>query len=181
MEFSIIFAGFGGQGVLFSGKILAQAAMMAGKHVTWITSYGPEMRGGTANCSVKVSDKKIGAPVISNPDVAVVMNRASFDKFASQVETNGLLIVNSSIVKDVEFPEGINVISIPANEIAHELGNDGAANMVVLGALLEKTKILSKDDIFAAIDEVVGEKRPQLIPINQKAIEAGMKYNSFKN
>lgn len=176
MEFSVIFAGFGGQGVLFSGKILAQAAMMAGKNVTWITSYGPEMRGGTANCSVKISDKKIGAPVISNPKVAVVMNRASFEKFAPKVEPGGLLIVNSSIVKDVDYPSNVNTLIIPANEIAHEIGADGAANMVVLGALIEKTNILTKDEIFTAIDEVVGEKRPQLIPLNQKAVEAGINY-----
>lgn len=176
MEFSVIFAGFGGQGVLFSGRILAQGAMMADKNVTWITSYGPEMRGGTANCSVKVSNKKIGAPVITNPSALVAMNKASFDKFASTVQKDGIILVNSSIVKDVNYPEGVKKIEIPANDIAHELGNDSAANMVVLGALLASTEVLSKEDIFAAIDEVVGEKRPHLIPINRQAIEAGMSY-----
>ncbi len=174
MEFGVIFAGFGGQGVLFSGRILAQAAMMSDKHVTWITSYGPEMRGGTANCAVKISDKKIGAPVITNPSVAVVMNKASFDKFSGRVEQGGTLIVNTSIVKDVQYPEHVKVIEVPANEIAHKLGNDGVANMVVLGALIKSTGILTKDEVFNAIKEVVGEKRPHLISINEQAIEAGM-------
>jgi 2-oxoglutarate ferredoxin oxidoreductase subunit gamma len=174
MEFSVVFAGFGGQGVLFSGRVLAQAAMMAGKDVTWITSYGPEMRGGTANCAVKISDKKIGAPVITNPSVAVVMNKASFDKFAPSVNNDGLLIVNTSIVKDVEYPKGIKILEVKANDIAHELGNDGTANMVVLGALIKATNILSKEEIFKALDEIIGEKRPHLLPINKKSIEAGM-------
>ncbi len=176
MDFSVVFAGFGGQGVLFAGRILAQAAMMSGKNVTWIPSYGPEMRGGTANCTVKISDKKVGALVVANPAVAIVMNRASFEKFAKTVRPEGLLIVNSSIVKDVVYPKGINIIEIPANAIAHELGNDSIANMVILGALIESIKIMSKEEIFLAIEEVIGKKRPQLIPLNQHAIGAGMDY-----
>lgn len=176
MDHDIIFAGFGGQGVLFAGRILAQAAMVADKHVTWIPSYGPEMRGGTANCAVKISEKPIGAPMVVNPTAAIVMNQASFDKFAQGVKSGGLLVVNTSIIKNDEYPEDVKLIKVPANDLAHQLENDGVANMVMLGALIQCAGILTKEKVFDAVDEVVGVKRPQLIPINRKAIEAGIQH-----
>ncbi|MBZ4687385.1 MAG: 2-oxoglutarate ferredoxin oxidoreductase subunit gamma [Clostridia bacterium] len=175
MEEKMVFAGFGGQGVLFMGKLLAHAGMLAGKNVTWIPSYGPEMRGGTANCSVIISDNRIGSPTVDEPTIAVVMNGASFDKFVDKVKPDGDLFVNSSIVDRTTDRNDINIIKINANDLAYDnFQTSKLANVIVLGHLLAKKNILNKEIIFKAIDEMVGEKRPEMVEINKRAIELGM-------
>lgn len=170
-----VFAGFGGQGVLFIGKVLAQAGMMAGKQVTWIPSYGPEMRGGTANCSVIISDKKIGSPTVGRPDLAVVMNEASYKKFLPVVRPGGTLYFNSTLIQVTEGRADIRIVSIPANEIAHELGGDSVANIVMLGALQALTPSVADEVLMQTLSELAG-KKSELVALNQRAIAAGRTY-----
>ncbi len=170
-----ILAGFGGQGVLFVGKAIAQAGMQANKKVTWIPSYGPEMRGGTANCSVIISDKKIGSPTVAKPDVAVVMNTASYEKFLSRVIPGGTLYVNSSIIPELPAREDIRVVRVPVNEIAHELGNAKVANIVMLGVVQALTPSVADKVMDNALRELAG-KKPALTELNGKALAAGKQY-----
>lgn len=174
----MILAGFGGQGVLFMGKVLAQAGMKAGKQVSWIPSYGPEMRGGTANCSVVISDKKIGSPTVGKPDIAVVMNTASFERFVDTVVPGGTLYVNSSIViENSQIPprEDIQIIRVPVNEIAHDLGNDQVANIVMLGTMQALTPVVCDDAFDEAMKELTG-KKPELAELNARALKAGKEF-----
>jgi 2-oxoglutarate ferredoxin oxidoreductase subunit gamma len=136
-----IFAGFGGQGMLLIGKFLAMACMMDGKHVSWLPSYGPEMRGGTANCSVIVSDKPVASPLVDKADVVIAMNRPSLDKFESHVKPGGTLVINSSIIDRKAERTDINVVYCDANKIAEEVGNPKGANVAILGALLQKSPV----------------------------------------
>jgi 2-oxoglutarate ferredoxin oxidoreductase subunit gamma len=175
MEHRLIFAGFGGQGVLFAGKLLAHAGMLDDKYVTWIPSYGPEMRGGTANCAVVISDKRIGSPVVDKPDLAVVMNKASFDKFHPKVKSGGSLIINTSIVKDEKYRDDINVIEVPANDLAEECGSIKVANMIIVGSVNAGLNLLPIEKIFEALEDEVGNKRPELLPVNKDAVKMGMK------
>lgn len=174
----LILAGYGGQGVLFMGKVLAQAGMTSGKQVSWIPSYGPEMRGGTANCSVVISAKKIGSPTVGKPDIAVVMNTASFERFIDTVVPGGSLYVNSSIV--VENPQipsrkDIQIIHVPVNEMAHDLGNDQVANIIMLGAMQAITPVVSEDAFIQAMLELAG-KKPELADLNARALKAGQDF-----
>src|SRR5512143_920952 len=141
MQTEVIFAGFGGQGVLFAGQVLAFAAMDAGHDVTWMPSYGPEMRGGTANCTVVIADEEIGSPLVRHPKAAVVMNLPSLDKYEPLVAPGGVLIVNSTLITRRPAREDIRVIEAPANAIAEELGSAKLANMVLAGALVEATGV----------------------------------------
>ncbi len=170
----MLFAGFGGQGLLFMGKVLAYAGMLIDKQVTWIPSYGPEMRGGTANCSVIISDEEIASPLVNRPDILVAMNQPSLDKFVSDVKDGGLIIVNSSIIKDVPELPNCEVIQVPANDLAMELGNVKSANMVVMGVLLQKLTDISKEDVFNALAEIVPAGREKILELNKKAIEIGL-------
>lgn len=170
-----IFAGFGGQGVLFMGKVTAQAGMEEGKQVTWIPAYGPEMRGGTANCSVIVADRKIGSPTVANPDVAVVMNLSSYHKFLNSVVPGGILYVNSSIIPDLPGRDDIHILRVPVNDLAHELGNDGAGNIVMLGAIQALTPHLTDAAIQTALKEL-GGKKPELAKTNEQALQAGYRF-----
>lgn len=171
METRMLFAGFGGQGLLFMGKVLAYTGMLKDRKVTWIPSYGPEMRGGTANCSVIISDEEIASPIVNAPEILVAMNQPSMDKFAPQVKKGGLIIVNSSFVKDIPAMEDVEIIEVPANEIAHEIGNVKIANMIVLGVLLKRFTTFGVDDLMEALVEIVPAK---LLEMNKKAIEAGV-------
>ncbi|MGE4354415.1 MAG: 2-oxoacid:acceptor oxidoreductase family protein [Oscillospiraceae bacterium] len=168
-----LFAGFGGQGMLLIGQFLAQAGMMEGKYVSWLPSYGPEMRGGTANCSVCVSDKEIASPVITKASCVIAMNRPSLDKFESFVRPGGDLIINSSLINVKAKRDDINVYYVPANEIAEQLGNMKVANVIILGALLELTKSVSLDTVLEAISLKLGKKKANLVEINKKALLAG--------
>jgi len=174
MENQIIIAGFGGQGVLLIGKMLAYAGMMEGKEVSWLPSYGPEMRGGTANCTVVISDKPVGSPVVKSPDILVVLNRPSLDKFEPFVKKNGLLIVNSSLIDKKAERDDINVLYVPANDLALKCGSPKAANMVALGALIGKTDLLKIESIQETIKDTFSEKE-KLINLNLKAFEEGIK------
>lgn len=173
MEQRIICAGFGGQGVLSIGMMLANAGMLADKEVTWLPSYGPEMRGGTAYCSVIVSDKKVGYPLVNEADSVIVMNRPSLVKFAPMVAPGGLLFVNSSLVSDRCERTDIETFYVPANDIALELGNTRIANMVMLGAYLKKTDLVPVDLVLESILKVLGENKRPLLPLNRQAIERG--------
>jgi 2-oxoglutarate ferredoxin oxidoreductase subunit gamma len=166
METSITIAGFGGQGVLFAGQLLAYASMDSGRHVTWIPSYGPEMRGGTANCTVIISDEPIGAPIVSHPDVAVVLNQPSFDKYEPLVKPGGLLVVNSSIVTTRTSRNDLEVVYVPANAIAEELGTTKMLNMAALGALLASRPILPIESVEQALVNHVLAGKPHLIEDN---------------
>ncbi|KJS20111.1 MAG: 2-oxoacid:ferredoxin oxidoreductase subunit gamma [Clostridiaceae bacterium BRH_c20a] len=171
----LLLAGFGGQGVMLMGKILAYAGMKEKKQVMFIPSYGSEMRGGTANCSVILSDEEIDAPVVSKPTVLVAMNTPSFDKFEASVKENGIIILNSSLITREEIRENVKVIKVPASDIAKELGNERIINMVLLGALVAATNCVKVDSIMASLKEILPPHRHDLLPLNQKAIEAAMK------
>ncbi len=173
MQTEIIFAGFGGQGVLFAGQVLAFAAMDAGHDVTWMPSYGPEMRGGTCNCTVVVADEEIGSPTVKHPKAVVVMNLPSLDKFEPMVAPGGVLIVNSSLVDRNPTRKDITWLMIPAQEIAESIGPRRLLNVVMLGALLEKLPILSLDEIKAALRAHLPERHKKLLPSNMDALSKG--------
>lgn len=171
----IIIAGFGGQGVMAMGQLLTYAGLLENKHVSWLPSYGPEMRGGSANCSVVVSDEPVGSPVIAQATDVIVMNAPSYDKFEGKVIAGGNLFVNTSLIKDKEYRNEVNVYSVPVNDIAADLGNNRVANMVMLGAYVEATGLVSVDSIVGAFTKVYGDKKKKLLPLNQQAISAGQK------
>lgn len=170
-----ILAGFGGQGVLFLGKVLAQAGMNANKQVSWIPSYGPEMRGGTANCSVLISDRKIGSPTVARPDVCLAMNTASYEKFIGSVVPGGVIFVNSSIVPEMSGRDDIRIVRGPVNDIAQQIGNSKVANIVMLGLMQAVAPSVSDEELEKALLELVG-KKPELAELNMKALRAGMDY-----
>jgi len=169
----IIISGFGGQGVMLMGRLLAYAGMIEGKKVAWMPSYGPEMRGGTANCTVLISTKEIGSPIVSHPKVLIAMNQPSLDKFEPNVRGNGLIILNSSLIKLEVKRKDVNIIRIPADEIADKLGNSRAANMVVLGAYVKKSGVVKMETIFKALEKALAGRNQKLIDINKKALKQG--------
>lgn len=173
METSIVISGFGGQGVLFTGQLLAYAGMDNDKHVTWIPSYGPEMRGGTANCTVIVSDDPVGSPLVAEPDVAVVLNLPSFEKYEGLVKPGGLLVVNSSIVDAKAVRNDIDVVTVPANQIAEELGSVKMMNMAALGALLAKRPFLTIAQLKQALDDHLPARKADLLEANKLVLQKG--------
>ncbi len=175
MTEQVISAGFGGQGVLLLGQLLAYAGMDEGKNVSWIPSYGPEMRGGTANCSVIVSDEEVCSPVVVEADTVICMNRPSLEKFESSVKKGGRLFINSSLIHIKATRDDIEVYYVPCNEIAAKLGTEKAANMVMLGAYLKKTGLVDGKSVIARLAKSFGEKKAHLIPMNEKALEEGAK------
>ena len=173
MQKEIIIAGFGGQGVLFAGQILAYAAMDIGKEVTWIPSYGPEMRGGTANCTVVIADEEIGSPLVKYPPLAVALNLPSFDKCEETLAPGGTLIVNQSMVYRGPRREDINVILVPCNEIAEEIGNKKLLNMVAVGALLTALPEITMKDVEKALEAHLPTRHKHLLPSNFEALRRG--------
>lgn len=173
METSIVIAGFGGQGVLFAGQLLAYAGMDTGKQVTWIPSYGPEMRGGTAHCVVIISTEPIGAPVVARPDVAVVLNQPSYDKYLSLVKPGGLLVVNSSLVDKLDERDDIDIVYVPANAIAEAHGTVKMLNMAALGAMLAARPILTLEELETALREHIGQKKQHLLDANLEVLHQG--------
>jgi 2-oxoglutarate ferredoxin oxidoreductase subunit gamma len=173
MQKEIIIAGFGGQGVLFGGQVLAYAAMDAGKEVTWIPSYGPEMRGGTANCTVIIADSEIGSPLVKNPPLAIALNLPSFDKYEEILAPGGTLIVNQSMVDRSAKRTDINVILVPCNEIAEEIGDKKLMNMVAVGALLTALPEVSLKDIEKALEGHLPARHKHLLPKNYEALRRG--------
>lgn len=173
MTNTFIFAGFGGQGMLLIGKFLAMACMLDGKHVSWLPSYGPEMRGGTANCSVIVSDEPVASPLVDQADVVVAMNRPSLDKFEHSVKPGGVLVINSSLIDRKAERDDIQVVYCDANRIAEEVGNPKGANVAILGALLAKAPVVDDDKMSEAIRIELGERKAKFLPGNMKALQAG--------
>jgi len=176
MLIKTIFSGFGGQGVLSMGSALADAAMREGKYVTYLPSYGAEVRGGTANCTVSVSDEEIASPVASEPDFVVAMNQPSFIRFQGLIQAGGLILVNSSMV-DISSARGdIEVVEVPISELAEKLGNLKVANMVMLGAFTKVSNIVSFSLFLKNLPTILGGKRASLLKINKEALEQGFNY-----
>jgi len=167
-------AGFGGQGLLFLGRLLAEAGMRQGFHVSWLPSYGPEMRGGTANCHVNISTAHIGSPLVSAPTVLIAMNKPSLDKFAPEVVSGGLIIYDSSLINQPPIWGEIEVLALPATEMADRIGSAKSANMVALGALIGKTNLLDKDAVIEVVRAMT--KKAELLELNLRAVEAGFQF-----
>jgi 2-oxoglutarate ferredoxin oxidoreductase subunit gamma len=176
MQQEVIIAGFGGQGVLFAGQLLAYSAMDEGKAVTWIPSYGPEMRGGTANCTVVISDEEIGSPFVKNPTAVIAMNLPSLDKFENLVAPGGVLVVNASMVDRPVAREDITVVNIPANDIAESLGSSRSSNMVLLGALLGNLDLLPLEAVEKALDGHMPERHKKFLKGNIEALKKGAEF-----
>ncbi len=173
----VVIAGFGGQGIILVGKLLAQTAMKAGREVTYMPSYGAEVRGGTAKCMITIDDEPIASPVIDNPDTIIAMNQASLDKYAPKVKSGGLLLINSSLVEKMpELDDSIEVVRLPADEIAVELGNKKVANMVALGAYLQKTGLFTAEAAADCLADVLAERYHVMIPVNKKALQKGAQF-----
>jgi len=175
----IISAGFGGQGVLTAGLILAKVSMDNGKNVTWIPSYGSEMRGGTANCNVKIDDNEIASPFVKKIDVLIAMNGPSIDKFEGSMKEGGTIIVNSSMIKDRRFREDLNIVEVPANDIARDLDNPRGANIAILGGLVKVTNVLEKNVFADGIDKFFADKG-KVNEANRLCFEKGYELASNK-
>ena len=169
----VMIAGFGGQGVLLAGKLLAHAGMIEGKHVTWFPSYGAEIRGGTANCTVIISNDEIGSPVVQNPSALLIFNDASFKKFEIRIKEGGSLFLNTSLVHEQPTRTDITRIEVRANDIAGELGDIRIANMVMLGTFLKMTGMVAMGSVLAALKQVLPDHRHSLIPLNENALKRG--------
>ncbi len=174
MQVEIVFAGFGGQGVMLAGKLLAEAGMELGKEVVWLPSYGPEMRGGTANCTVIIADEPIASPIISNPRDTVVMNRPSLERFCAVQRPGGFAIVNTSLITVRPDRKDITLVEVPANQIAIDAGTGKAANMVMLGAYIGAAGLVPYDAVLEMARHEFS-KRPKLLPVNIKCLEEGLK------
>lgn len=169
----MILAGFGGQGILFTGKILAFAAMLKDKKLSWLPSYGPEMRGGTANCHVIIDDESIGSPIVTRPNILVAMNKPSLDKFEDTVAENGYMFIDISLIDRNSERTDVNKVCVNATETAHNIGNKSLANMVMLGAVLKKTELFTIQEIEYAMKKSLPENKHKLIEANIKAVKEG--------
>jgi len=176
MTTEILLAGFGGQGILFAGKQLAKTAMHEGKNVSWLPSYGPEMRGGSANCSVIISDKEIGSPIINRPDILIALNLPSYDKFEKQIKTGGMLIANSTLIPTKSERTDIDAHYIPATAMASENGLEGGANVIILGFLLKLTGLFDYDEFVDLMVAGIPATKARLIENNKKALKLGYDY-----
>ena len=176
-DMNALLAGFGGQGILFMGKVIAYAGLTDGKEVSWLPSYGPEMRGGTANCSVCISSDPICSPLVVTPNVFVAMNGPSYDKFIDSVVPGGIVILDSTLVEREVKRDDITVCLVPATKLAEEHGLKGLANIILIGKLIKESGVISMDDIEAAIRKIVPPKKAQLIENNLKAIQIGYNYS----
>ena len=173
MEKNFIIAGFGGQGVLLAGTILANSFMLAGKNVTWYPCYGAEMRGGTVNCEIVVADSEVSSVHKKDADYALVLNQQSFDKFVERVKPNGTIVANSTLVKEFKTRSDISYIFVPMGDLANQLGTSRVTNMVALGALSSIVDVVDKNYLALGFEKVLGEKKKDLLPLNKKALELG--------
>jgi 2-oxoglutarate ferredoxin oxidoreductase subunit gamma len=173
MQQEVIISGFGGQGTLFAGQLLAYAAMGSGYHVTWIPSYGPEMRGGKARCTVIVSDEEIGSPLVRRPSAAIVLNIPSMEAFEPAVKPGGALVVNSSLIPQTSERDDIQAVHIPATDLAEELGNKRVANVICLGALVEATGVVSLEAVEQALEDHLPQRHRKLLGLNKEALRKG--------
>jgi len=178
MTSEIIFSGFGGQGVLMMGYVLAVSAMREGKEVTFLPSYGAEVRGGTANCTVVVSDEEIFSPVVSFPDYGVIMNKPSLAKYESAIKGGGMLFLNSSLISEDPSRSDVRVFKIPVNDMAKELGSDRTINMIMLGAFAAGTGISTLDSLMDGLSEVVKGKKESVMKLNRRGLEMGARFLS---
>jgi 2-oxoglutarate ferredoxin oxidoreductase subunit gamma len=178
MQTEVIISGFGGQGTLYAGQVLAYAAMDEGKQVTWIPSYGPEMRGGTANCTVVISDEEIGSPTVKHPKAVLALNLPSLDKYEDMIAPGGCLVVNESMVNRKPERTDIRVVMLPANEIAREIGNERATNMVMLGALLANMDILPNEALEKALKNHTAQRLQKFVEMNIQALRRGGEYRA---
>jgi len=176
MTTQILLAGFGGQGILFAGKFLAYAGMIEGRQVSWLPSYGPEMRGGTANCSVIISDVPIGAPIVLEPDILIAMNGPSFGRFAPSIKAGGILLADSSLVTETSAREDIQAFYIPATQMASDQEMPGLANMILLGKMLRETNLIAPETVEAAMAKSVPPRKQDLLEKNLRAISCGVNY-----
>ncbi len=176
MTQQILIAGFVGQGILFSGKFLAYEGLLEGKEVSWLPSYGPEMRGGTANCSIILSDTKIGSPIVSNPDILVAMNAPSLDKYENETVKGGYIFCDSSLIEKKVNRDDVNTYYIPATKLASDENLPGLANMIILGHVIKHTGVIPYENIEMTMKKVVPAKKQNLLELNMKAIQLGYDY-----
>jgi len=172
----LLFAGFGGQGILFSGKFLAYQGLIAGRHVSWLPSYGPEMRGGTANCSVILSDDPIGSPIVDHPDVLIAMNLPSLDKYEDAVVPGGKIFLDSTLIARKVKRTDVSAYCIPATRLASDNGMAALANMIVMGKVLRECPELGEAQIQAALKKIVSARHQDMLAVNEKALRMGMEY-----
>lgn len=171
---NIVLAGFGGQGVLFAGKLIAYAGLIEGREVSWLPSYGPEMRGGTANCSVCLSDEPIGSPLVFEPDVLVAMNQPSLDKFETCVSEGGLVVADSTLIQRVPAIPGVRMYALPATAMAEEAGFKKLANIIMAGKLFAETGFCAEETLWQAMEKCVPAKKADMLEMNKKALRLGM-------
>ncbi|MBR5479919.1 MAG: 2-oxoacid:acceptor oxidoreductase family protein [Clostridia bacterium] len=176
MKNEIVIAGFGGQGILFSGKVMVYAGMMDGHQVSWLPSYGPEMRGGTANCSVIISDSPIGSPIVNDPEILIAMNLPSLDKFEDAIVPNGVAFIDSTLITRKVAREDVKSFYIPSTQMANDNGMTGLANMIMLGKVIREVPGFELDSIIAAIKKVVPARKAEMLEKNIKAVEMGYNY-----
>lgn len=176
MNKQILIAGFGGQGILFSGKFLAYEGLIDGKEVSWLPSYGPEMRGGTANCSIILSDTKVGSPIVDKPDILIAMNAPSLEKYENAVNAGGQIYIDSSLIEKKVERTDVSVHYIPATKLAQDSGLKGLANIIMIGLMAKHSGIIPYENIEKAMKKVVSAKKPELFELNMKAIELGYGY-----
>jgi 2-oxoglutarate ferredoxin oxidoreductase subunit gamma len=175
----ILISGFGGQGILFAGKFLAYEGLLRGREVSWLPSYGPEMRGGTANCSVIISDTPIGSPIVDKPDILIAMNLPSLDRFEDAVCSGGMIFIDSSLVDRNVVRKDVESFLIPCTRLAHEHDLDGLANMIMLGMVIRRSGVIPYDAVPDAMEKVVSDKRSHLRALNLKAIDLGYNYQNI--
>ncbi|MCI6496998.1 MAG: 2-oxoacid:acceptor oxidoreductase family protein [Anaeromassilibacillus sp.] len=173
-DFNMVLAGFGGQGILFAGKVIAYGGLNDGKEISWLPSYGPEMRGGTANCSVCISDKTIGSPLVVTPDVLIALNLPSFEKFIDTVKPGGTVIIDSFLINKKVEREDVNVFYVPATKLAEENGIKGLANIILVGKLFKETGFCTEEALYKAIEKCVPARKANMLEFNKKALEIGM-------
>ena len=172
----LLFSGFGGQGILFAGKFIAYKGLTDEKQVSWLPSYGPEMRGGTASCSVIVSDEPVGSPIVSTPDVLIAMNLPSLDKYENSVAKGGIIIMDSSLIERKVLRDDVTVYAVPATQLASDNGMPTLANMILVGKLLKALDDFSEESVTAALKKVISAKRADMMDINRKAMQIGADY-----
>ena len=176
MNKEILIAGFGGQGILFSGKFLAYEGLIDGKEVSWLPSYGPEMRGGTANCSIILSDSAVGSPIVSNPDILIAMNLPSLDKYENETKQGGQIFVDSSLIDRKVERSDVETYYIPATKLASDEGLSGLANMIMIGHMIAKSGIIPEENIEKAMQKVVPAAKQNMFDLNMKAVKLGFNY-----
>ena len=172
-DLNMVFAGFGGQGVLFAGKVVAYAGLIEGRELSWLPSYGPEMRGGTANCSVCLSDEAIGSPLVTNPNVLVAMNRPSLEKFVNEVEPGGVILLDSSLIDVQVERDDVTTYYVPASTLAEENGLKGLANIILVGKLFKEVGFCSEETLDKALQKCIPARKAAMLAFNRKALEIG--------